>query len=480
LLREKLLCLNTLRAQLTSVYLSLFQGNIYISVFIPHHGFMVNVVMIGTGYVGLVTGTLFSDKGNMVVCVDKNKDVVDLLNKGKIHIFEPGLERLVSKNREDGRLVFTMDLGTAVKDSDIIFLGINTPLGSDGSFMLDHLFKAAKDVGVALRNCEGYKVIVCKSTVPQGTYAEIISIIREETKNNKNLEWDYVSNPETLAEGSAVKDFLKPDRIIIGTDSNRAFDLMEELYHPFNITQNRVLRGSPADAELAKLFSNTALATRIAMVNEFARVADVTPGADMDVIRRMVCDDTRIGHKFMFPSPGYGGSCFPKDIPGVVNQSKKNGYEPSLLNNINVSNEAHKSYLASKVINVLGEKKRVAIWGLTFKPNTDDMRESASIPIINKLLGAGYEVIAYDPRSEKAQEVFKDKIKIVESAYEAVKGVDALILLTEWPLFDSPDFNKLKSLMKGNYLFDFRNRWLAKVANRKGFNYVGVGRNYLL
>ncbi len=438
--------------------------------------------MIGTGYIGLVTGTLFADRGNNVVCVDKNPKIVDMLNSGKIHIFEPGLEELVAKNRRDGRIEFTSDINDKIEDADAIFLGVNTPSCEDGSFNLEFLIRAAEDVGKALKKSKGYKVIVGKSTVPQGTYKLISKVIADEIGDNPDLQWDYVSNPETLAEGTAVRDFAKPDRIIIGTNSDRAFILMEELYHPFNITNDRIIRGSPVDAELAKLEANTQLALRVASANEFARIADVTEGADADIIRRMVCEDSRIGYKFLFPSPGYGGSCFPKDIQGIVSQAQKDGYNPLLLSQIHASNEAHKNYLGDRVGDFLKEipNPRIAMWGVTFKPKTDDMRDAASIPIITGLLNRGAQVVVYDPKDEKAREIFGDKVTFVNSQYEAVKNADALVLMTEWSNFDSPDFKRLREEMKGNDLFDLRNRWIPKIANSYGFNYVGIGRKYLL
>lgn len=443
---------------------------------------MVNITMIGTGYIGLVTGTLFADRGNNVICVDNNEKIVDLLNNGKIHIFEPGLEELVKKNINSGRLSFTTNLQSGVENSNAIFLGVNTPSTKNGSFNLEYLLKAAKDVGNAIKDLSDYKVIIGKSTVPQGTYNLITNIINNELKQGSNVTWDYVSNPETLAEGTAVRDFAKPDRIIIGTNSNRAFALMEEIYHPFNIKNNRIIRGSPADAELAKLFSNTALAARVATVNEFARIADVTLGSDMDIIRRMVCEDSRIGYNFMFPSPGYGGSCFPKDIQGVVEQAKLDGYEPILLNQIHNSNEMHKNHMAKRIEDILENisNPKIAVWGVTFKPNTDDIRDAPSIPILTKLINAGAEVFVYDPKDEKAKEIFGNKIKFFSNQYEVTKGADALILMTEWSEFDAPDFKRLKQEMRGNHLFDLRNRWLATKANEIGFNYYGVGRNYPL
>ncbi|MBU0461230.1 MAG: UDP-glucose/GDP-mannose dehydrogenase family protein [Nanoarchaeota archaeon] len=441
----------------------------------------MNICMIGTGYVGLVTGTLFADRGNDVVCVDKNEQLIDRLNAGKIHIFEPGLEDLVHRCVKRGNLSFTTDISGPVADSGIIFLAVGTPSREDGSFNLDYLKEAARDVGRALWNSAGFKVVVGKSTVPQGTYRILSELIDGELTDSSDVRWAYVSNPETLAEGTAVRDFAKPDRIIIGTYSDEAFGIMREIYHPFNIRKDRIIRGSPADAELAKLFSNTALAARVAMINEFARIADVTPGADMDLVRRMICEDSRIGHNFMFPSPGYGGSCFPKDVQGLVYQAQKDGYSPLLLSQIHASNEEHKNYMAERVARLLKQKDaKIAVWGVTFKPNTDDMRDSASIPIITQLINEGAEVIVYDPKDERACEVLADKVSFADNQYSATEGADALLLLTEWPQFDAPDFERLKKLMRGRQLFDLRNRWVPRTANRKGFEYFGVGRNYPL
>ncbi len=441
----------------------------------------MNITIIGTGYVGLITGSIFSDRSNTVYCVDSNQTIIENLNQCKLHIYEPRLKELIIKNKDKG-LFFTTNLNKAIKNSDIVFMCVGTPSDEDGSFNLKYIKSVAEGIGEVFKECNGFKIVVCKSTVPQGTHKVVSDIINKKSKENHQLEWEYVSNPETLAEGSAVSNFSSPDRIIIGTNSSKALEVMKQLYHSFVLkdSENRFKIGSPADAELAKLYSNTALATRIAMVNEFARIADHTDGADMDTIRRMLCSDSRIGYKFMYPSPGYGGSCFPKDILGLVSQSKLNEYQPLLLNTIDKSNELQKDYIASKVLSVLGPGKKVAIWGLTFKPNTDDMRESASIKVINKLLENGYNISVYDPKDNKAKEIFKDKIIFHNQKYSAIENTDAVILLTEWRQFDSPDFKLMKEKMNGNYIFDFRNRWLPKIVNSYNFNYYGVGRNYPL
>jgi UDPglucose 6-dehydrogenase len=439
----------------------------------------MKITVVGTGYVGLVTGAILSDRGNEVTCVDINKKIIDNLNDGKIHIFEPGLKEIVSKNVSNGNLSFTTNLDGCVKDSQVIFLAVGTPSGEDGSFNLKYLKSAACDIGKAIKGLDGFRVVVCKSTVPQGTYLEVEKVINRELSGTER--WAYVSNPEFLAEGSAVRDFSKPNRIVIGSNNFDAIEVMKELYHPFNIQRDRIFSGSCSDAELTKLFSNTALANRIAMVNEFARIADSTPGADMDNIRRMVCEDKRIGYSFMFPSPGYGGSCFPKDVQGLVAKSLDFGFSPLLVSQIHESNEAHKIYLAKKVSSIVDcENATVGVWGLTFKPNTDDMRDSASIPIITHLLNKGVKVKVYDPKDVKAREIFGERVEFCSDKYDVANGSDALVLLTEWREFDTPDFNKLYDEMKGNVVFDFRNRWLCKAANRAGLSYYGVGRNYPL
>ena len=440
----------------------------------------MKITMVGTGYVGLVTGTLFADRGNDVMCVDNNKEIIGNLNKGNVHIYEPGLEALVKSNLEKGNLKFTTELRNSVLNSHVTFIAVGTPSDEEGAFNLKYVQNAAEEIGDILKEGRGFKVIVGKSTVPQGTY-EVVTDILSKRLNGADVRWAYVSNPETLAEGTAVHDFAKPDRIIVGTNSDDAFRVMQELYHPFNIQSDRIIRGSPADAELAKLFSNTALATRIATINEFARIADITPGADIDIIRRMVCEDQRIGYKFMFPSPGYGGSCFPKDVQGLVARARENGYNPLLLSQIHHSNEAHKNYMGERVQKLLANKGvKVAVWGLTFKPNTDDMRDAASIPIITRLINEGVKVVAYEPQDGKARQIFGEKVEFAADKYTAVKEADALILLTEWKEFDAPDFDRLKDLMRGNLVFDLRNRWLPKAVNNHGFNYYGVGRNYRL
>lgn len=439
----------------------------------------MDISVIGTGYVGLVTGALLADRGNKVTCVDINPEIVASLNSGRVHIFEPGLENVVARNVERGNLTFTGDINEAVEKSRVHFLAVGTPSDTNGAFNLRYVLQAAEDVGRALHEAEGFNVVVGKSTVPQGTYRQVEEILSSQIGENR--DWAYVSNPEFLAEGSAVRDFERPSRIVVGTRDERAHRVMRELYHPFNIQRDKIIECRAGEAEVIKLGSNTMLALRIAGVNEVARMCDSLGDVDMDIVRLGMCEDPRIGHKFMYPGPGYGGSCFPKDVQGLVAKSGELGYSPLLLSRIHESNEEHKNYLGERIVEILAMgNPNVGIWGLTFKPNTDDMREAASIPIIETLLESGAKVVAYDPQPEKAKEIFGEKIGFVNSKYEVATGADALVLLTEWREFDAPNYEKLTGLMKGRKLFDLRNRWLPEAANNAGFSYFGVGRNYPL
>jgi len=438
---------------------------------------MNKVAVIGTGYVGLVTGAMLADRGNNVVCIDNNNMIIERLKSGKIHIYEPGLSDIVKQSVLRKNLEFSMNI-REVEDATFIFLAVGTPSKDTGEFDLTYLMNAAHEVGEAIKDSHGFKIIIVKSTVPQGTNAEIARIIDKYVMMNNGLEVAYVSNPETLAEGTAVNDFAKPDRIIIGTHSDKAFEMMKSLYHPFVRQRGRILRGTPADAELAKLFSNTALATRVAMVDEFSRIADVTRGADIERIRIMVCEDSRIGYSFMYPGPGYGGSCFPKDIQGLVDKSMNDGYEPLLLSKVHTSNETHKNYVASKVINSLERGSTVAVWGVTFKPNTDDIRDSPAIKLITRLIQAGMRVQVYDPKDVKARDHFITGVAFCKDKYDALENADAVVLMTEWKEFDAPDISLMKTLMRGYRVFDYRNRWIPEMFVKHGFSYEGVGRRY--
>ena len=440
----------------------------------------MNIGVVGTGYVGLVTGTMLASRGNQVICVDSDQGVVRKLNQGEVHFFEPGLENEVRSASEKGLLTFTSDLREGVVGSETIFVCVGTPSNPDGSFNMDYVRKVSSEIGEILRGVScGEKTVVMRSTVEQGTHREISDIINSKIGKKERI-WNYVSNPETLSEGTAVANFSKPDRIIIGSDSHLAIDRLKQIYHPFVRRTDKFEICSPADAELAKLMSNASLAMRVASVNEFARIADVTLGADMDTIRRMISSDARIGYQFLFPGAGYGGSCFPKDVPALVSRARKDGYDPILLGRVHESNEAHKVYMGDRISTLLEQKIRptIAVLGLTFKPDTDDMRDSPSVPIVTGLINRGAKVVAYEPMDKKARKIFGDNIKFGDGAYEVANGADALVLLTEWSEFDSVDFKHLNEVMKGNDIFDLRNRWRPQDANRHGFNYYGVGRSY--
>jgi len=442
----------------------------------------MRIAMVGTGYVGLTTGALFADRGNSVVCVDNKSEVVEMLRRGEVHIYEPGLREVVKRNVDRETLTFSNSLEEAVKWAEGSFITVGTPSRQDGSFNLDQVLGVAKEIGFALRNTDGFRLVVMKSTVPPGSWERVTEAVEDGLgEYGGKVDWAYVANPETLAEGKAIEDFTKPDRVMIGTDSDRAFELMDELYHPFVRKKGLTIRGTPGEVELSKLLANAILPCRVAVINEGARIADRLKNVDMEVVRRMVGTDSRIGEHFLYPGPGYGGSCFPKDIRGLVAASHSLGYSPILLSRIDESNDNHKRYEAERVMGLIGRNRpKIGVWGLTFKPGTDDVREAASLTIVNYFVERGAEVTAYDPQDRKARLEFGDKINFASDQYLATQGADALVLLTEWEQFDSPDFVILKSKMRGRKLFDLRNRWKRGIAERNGFDYFGVGRNFPL
>ncbi len=413
----------------------------------------MKIAVIGTGYVGLVVGACFAETGNDVVCVDKDAAKVRTLRRGRIPIYEPGLEELVRRNRAEKRLVFTTRLPEAVKRSEIIFIAVGTPTNEDGSADLQHVLAAAREVA---RNMNGYKVIVDKSTVPAGTSELVRDVVRHETTH----PFSVVSNPEFLKQGAAVEDFLKPDRVVIGATDERAAELMTELYRPFTRTGAPIMVMDCASAELAKYAANAMLATRISFMNEVANVCDRF-GADVDQVRRAVAADRRIGPAFLFPGIGYGGSCFPKDVKAIVKFSADRKYRFRILEAVESVNEQQKSRLVEKVVKHFGrglKGKRIAVWGLSFKPRTDDMREAPAVPTIEGLLGRGAKVSAFDPEAQDvARRIFGRRIQYAAGAYDAVKGADALLVVTEWNEFREPDFAKIKRLMRQPVIFDGRN-----------------------
>ena len=433
----------------------------------------MRIAVIGTGYVGLVVGACFAETGNEVVCVDRDAAKIRLLNRGEIPIYEPGLEELVRRNRAEKRLTFTTTLAESVQRSEVIFIAVGTPTGEDGSADLQHVLAAARDVAKAMN---GYKVIVDKSTVPAGTSELVRDAVRRETTH----PFSVVSNPEFLKQGAAVEDFLKPDRVVIGSTDPRGAEIMTELYRPFTRTGAPIMVMDCASAELAKYAANAMLATRISFMNEIASVCEKF-GADADKVRQAIASDRRIGPAFLFPGIGYGGSCFPKDVKAIIKFSADKKYRFRILEAVEAVNEKQKTSLLGKVDRHFKQKslkgKTIAVWGLAFKPRTDDMREAPAIPIIEGLLKRGAKVRAFDPEArDVARRTFKSRIHYAKHAYEALKGADALLLLTEWNEFREPDFDKMKRLMKQPVIFDGRNIYQPHQIRSLGFTYASIGR----
>ena len=431
----------------------------------------MRLAVVGTGYVGLVAGACFAEHGHDVVCVDNNEAKVRLLRRGRIPLYEPGLEELVRRNRAEKRLTFTTNLPAAVRQSAVIFIAVGTPPGEDGSADLDQVLGVARDVA---RTMSGYKVIVNKSTVPVGTAGRVREIVRRETTS----PFSVVSNPEFLKQGAAVDDFMKPDRVVIGAEDPRARELMTTLYAPFTRTGAPVLVMDCASAELCKYAANAMLAARISFMNEVARVSELV-GADVDQVRRALGADRRIGPAFLFPGVGYGGSCFPKDVKALLTSSAAKGYDFRILRAVEEVNEAQKRWLVLKMQDHFGSLKgrTIAVWGLAFKPKTDDMREAPAMAIIEGLLGAGARVQAYDPEAmAAARRVFGDRITYARRGYEALSGADALALVTEWHEFREPDFAKMRRLMRSPVVFDGRNVYNRDQMKALGFEYFSVGR----
>lgn len=432
----------------------------------------MKICVIGTGYVGLVDGACFAETGNDVICVDIDKEKIDKLNNDIIPIFEPGLDVLVKKNREKGRLTFTTDVKTAVENSDICFISVGTPPGEDGSADLQYVLTAARSIG---QNMNSYKVIVDKSTVPVGTADKVATEIKKVTSH----EFDVVSNPEFLKEGAAINDFMKPERIVIGSETERAFAVMAELYAPFVRTGAPLIRMNTRSAELTKYAANAMLATKISFMNDMANLCELV-GADIDMVRKGIGSDSRIGAKFLFPGVGYGGSCFPKDVKAIIKTADENGYSLDVLKAVEKVNDNQKTVMVKKVNkhfnnNLAG--KTFAIWGLAFKPQTDDMREAPAIVIINALLAAGAQIKVSDPEAmQEATKIFGKKITYHEDNYEALNGADALLIVTEWNEYREPDFEKIKTLLKTPLVFDGRNIYNKEKLANFGFTYYCIGK----
>ena len=420
---------------------------------------------------GLVAGACFAESGNDVICIDNNAGKVRLLQKGGVPIYEPGLEELVRRNRHEGRLTFSTALPKAVRESAVIFIAVGTPQDEDGSADLKHVLRVARDIGRAMN---GYKVIVDKSTVPVGTAVKVRETIGRETKH----PFSVVSNPEFLKQGAAIEDFMKPDRVVIGVEEPRAAELMMELYSPFTRTGAPIMVMDCASAELTKYAANAMLATRISFMNEVANLCEAV-GADVDHVRKAIGSDKRIGPSFLFPGIGYGGSCFPKDVQAMIRFASDINYDFRILQSVEAVNLRQKTRLFAKIKRHFGrlKGKTVAVWGLAFKPKTDDMREAPAIPLIEALLAAGARVQAYDPEAVTvARGIFGKRITYSPSNYDALKGADALAIVTEWNEFRRPDFARMRTLMRSPIIFDGRNLFTPEQMTQNGFTYYSIGR----
>lgn len=436
---------------------------------------MKKIAVVGTGYVGLVTGTCFAETGNQVICVDIDVKKVERMRQGEIPIYEPHLDVLFERNIKAGRLSFTTNLEEGIKEAEIIFLALPTPPGEDGSADLSYILGVASQLGKII---EDYKVIVDKSTVPVGTAEKVRAAIAA----NAQVDFDVVSNPEFLREGFAVDDFMKPDRVVIGSSSAKAIKTMEQLYKPFVRQGNPIIFMDEKSAELTKYAANSFLATKITFMNEIANFCELV-GADVDKVRIGIGSDDRIGKRFLFPGIGYGGSCFPKDVQALVKSGNENSFSFEILKAVMEVNESQKTILMPKIRNFFRGNlsgKKIAIWGLAFKPDTDDIREAPALYIIDELLKDGAEVVAYDPEAMgNVKTLLGDKIGFVENEYDAINQADALVICTEWGVFRNPDFDKISSLLKDKVIFDGRNLFDLNEMTEKGFFYSSIGRSVI-
>jgi UDPglucose 6-dehydrogenase len=432
----------------------------------------MNIAVIGTGYVGLVAGSCFAESGNDVICVDNNAAKVEQLQRGIIPIYEPGLPELVTRNVREERLRFSTDLAEAVKKSLVIFIAVGTPTSASGAADLTSVFDVASGIGKAM---DRYKLVVTKSTVPVGTAHKVREAIRKETKH----PFDVISNPEFLKQGAAVEDFMKPDRVIVGSDDPRAGEILRDLYAPFVRTGNPVMMVDIRTAEIVKYAANAFLAARISFMNEIANLCDAV-GADVDMVRKGLASDSRIGPAFLFPGVGYGGSCFPKDTRALIETGREHAYAMKILEAVHSVNVEQPHRFVEKIAKHFGEdlkEKRFGVWGLAFKPRTNDMRDAPSIPIIEKLLEKGATVSAYDPEAtEEAKRIFGSRIQLSTNNYSCLEGVDALLLITEWQAFRNPNFERMKTVMRQPVIFDGRNVYDSENLRQLGFTYYGVGK----
>jgi UDPglucose 6-dehydrogenase len=440
----------------------------------------MNIVIIGSGYVGLVAGTCFAEMGNKVTCVDIDPLKIEKLHNGVIPIFEPGLDQMVLKNVKSKNLFFTIALPRALEDSEMVFIAVGTPMGADGSADLQYVLEVAKSIGQTMHK---RLIIVDKSTVPVGTADKVkLTIQKELDIRNSDLKFDVVSNPEFLKEGAAIADFMKPDRVVIGTDSVYATEKMKQLYHPFCMSRDRFISMDIRSAEMTKYAANAMLATKISFMNEIANICEKV-GADANQVRIGIGSDQRIGYSFIYPGAGYGGSCFPKDVKALTKIAKENGYIAQLITAVEEVNNAQKLVIAQKIVKRFGEDLTgliFAVWGLAFKPGTDDMREAPAIYVIKELVKRGAMIKAYDPKAvnEAKEHYLKgvQNIEYVESKYEVLKNANALVLLTEWKEFRSPDFEELKNQLKKAIIFDGRNQYNTFNLEEKGFEYYQIGK----
>ncbi|MFV1992886.1 MAG: UDP-glucose/GDP-mannose dehydrogenase family protein [Acidiferrobacterales bacterium] len=445
----------------------------------------MKLTIIGAGYVGLVTGACFSEMGNDVICVDTDEAKIRKLVKGEIPIYEPGLDEMVIRNVQDGRLKFTTDIKEGIDFSNIYFIAVGTPPGEDGSADLHYVLDVAGQIG---NHMDNYAVIVDKSTVPVGTADKVRNEIKSRLKKrDKNINFDVVSNPEFLKEGAAIDDFLKPDRIILGVESKKAAEVMSELYAPFTRNHERIIKMGIRDAEMTKYTANAMLATKISFMNEIANLCDLM-GVDVEQVRLGIGSDSRIGYSFIYPGAGYGGSCFPKDVKALVHMAGSYKFNPVILSAVENRNNSQKTILAEKVKERFGKNlkgKTFAIWGLAFKPGTDDMREAPSIEIIKSLTDAGAKIQAFDPVArETALTEIKNEVKqhelvqLLDDQYSVLNNADALLLITEWKQFRRPDFLKMKKSLREAVIFDGRNQYEPETLQISGFEYYGIGRTF--
>jgi UDPglucose 6-dehydrogenase len=437
----------------------------------------MKIAVVGTGYVGLVTGTCFAESGVTVTCIDKDKEKVSRLSQGIVPIYEPGLEDMMRRNMEKKRLSFSSDLKKGISGAEVIFIAVGTPPGEDGSADLSHVLDVAGEIGSALKS---HAVIVTKSTVPVGTSEKVRKAIAASLAGRKSrITFDVASNPEFLKEGAAVEDFLRPERIVIGVNNERTAEVMRNLYMPFVLNNHPIIFMDIPSAEITKYAANAMLATRISFINEIANLCDLL-GADINQVRKGIGSDSRIGSKFLYPGTGYGGSCFPKDVKAIIKTARDKGYELKVISAVEKANEYQKNVIFNKMAKLFKNRfngRCVGIWGLSFKPKTDDIRESSSLYLINRLLKEGVRVRAYDPAAmDETRKVLGRKIFYASDPYEALRGADAMVLMTEWSEFHLPDLRKMASLMKGRIIFDGRNIYNPEEIRKQGFKYFGIGR----